>query len=611
MSKRKKRGKTSPSVRNGENKEATQIVQRDEREQAAEKSETKEERKWEDNKQETGRLEKQEGDCHKAVELEVHEEKQQEKGKPETQEEKQQEKRKSETQEEKQQEKGKSEAQEEKQQEEGKLEVQEEKHQEAESSETEKEQKQESEQRVVPWKRILGITLGAALFIVLGIYVGGIFYFQDKFFPNTRINGMDAAHCTVEDIEAFIADEMHSYKLLLKERGGGRELIKAEQIGYRYVSKGEVQGFLEAQNPFTWPASAWKEYEETFVSSAELDEALLEQTVSQLRCLSPEETVAPKDAYMEFHKTTYRIIEEVEGKKVKPKRLLKLLKAAIAAGEKELDLEESNCYAQPSVRKDDKGLNRLVQNLNQYAQTVITYSFGEKTEVLDGSRIKDWLTYDENGNVTLDENQIPIYVEELAAQYDTYNKPRNFKTHDGSFVEVEGGRYGWKIDQEAEAAELLELVKQGAQTERTAIFAQTAVSWENSDLGHSYVEIDLTNQHLWMYIDGIEEVSSDFVSGDMSKGNRRTPPGTFTLYYKTSPAVLKSNTPGDSYESPVTYWMPFNGGIGLHDASWRGSFGGNIYKYNGSHGCINLPTSAAREIYQRIEKGFPIICYYR
>ena len=585
MSKRKKRGKTSPAVQSGENKEAAQIVQRDEREQPAEKSETKEERKLEDNKQETGRLEKQGGDYQKAVGSEVQEEKQQEKEKPESQEEKQQEK--------------------------GKPESQEEKQQEAEPSETGKEQDQEPEQRVVPWKRILGITGGAALFIVLGIYVGGIFYFQDKFFPNTRINGIDAAHCTVEDIETLIADKMQSYKLLLKERDGGRELIKAEQIGYRYVSKGEVQGFLREQNPFTWPASAWKEYEETFVSSAEFDEALLEQTVSQLRCISPEETVAPKDAHMEFHKTTYRIIEEVEGKKVKPKRLLKLLKAAIAAGEKELDLEEANCYAQPSVRKDDKGLNRLVQNLNQYAQTVITYSFGEKTEVLDGSRIKDWLAYDENGNVTLDETQIPVYVAELAAQYDTYNKPRNFKTHDGSFVEVEGGRYGWKIDQESEAAELLELVKQGAQTERTAIFAQTAVSWENSDLGHSYVEIDLTNQHLWMYIDGIEEVSSDFVSGDMSKGNRRTPPGTFTLYYKTSPAVLKSNTPGDSYESPVTYWMPFNGGIGLHDANWRGSFGGNIYKYNGSHGCINLPTSAAREIYQRIEKGFPIICYYR
>ncbi|MEI3138955.1 MAG: L,D-transpeptidase [Lachnospiraceae bacterium] len=60
----------------------------------------------------------------------------------------------------------------------------------------------------------------------------------------------------------------------------------------------------------------------------------------------------------------------------------------------------------------------------------------------------------------------------------------------------------------------------------------------------------------------------------------------------------------------MTYWMPFNGGIGLHDANWRSSFGGSIYQTNGSHGCVNLPRSAAKEIYERVYDGIPIICYY-
>ena len=61
---------------------------------------------------------------------------------------------------------------------------------------------------------------------------------------------------------------------------------------------------------------------------------------------------------------------------------------------------------------------------------------------------------------------------------------------------------------------------------------------------------------------------------------------------------------------PVSYWMPFNGNIGMHDASWRSSFGGDIYKTNGSHGCINLPVSVAQELYGYVEKGTPVICYY-
>ncbi len=32
-----------------------------------------------------------------------------------------------------------------------------------------------------------------------------------------------------------------------------------------------------------------------------------------------------------------------------------------------------------------------------------------------------------------------------------------------------------------------------------------------------------------------------------------------------------------SYEQPVTYWMPFNGGIGFHDADWQPYFGGDRY----------------------------------
>ena len=55
--------------------------------------------------------------------------------------------------------------------------------------------------------------------------------------------------------------------------------------------------------------------------------------------------------------------------------------------------------------------------------------------------------------------------------------------------------------------------------------------------------------------------------------------------------------------------MPFNGGIGLHDASWRNSFGGDIYINNGSHGCINLPLEAAEKLYNIINSEMPIIVY--
>ena len=77
------------------------------------------------------------------------------------------------------------------------------------------------------------------------------------------------------------------------------------------------------------------------------------------------------------------------------------------------------------------------------------------------------------------------------------------------------------------------------------------------------------------------------------------------MTYTTTDAVLR----GEDYATPVKYWMPFAGDVGMHDASWRKSFGGNIYKTNGSHGCINLPTSVAKTIYNTIEKGWPVLVY--
>jgi len=94
------------------------------------------------------------------------------------------------------------------------------------------------------------------------------------------------------------------------------------------------------------------------------------------------------------------------------------------------------------------------------------------------------------------------------------------------------------------------------------------------------------------------------VTGNPNRG-RSTKLGVYMLNYKETGSTLR----GPDNEAPVTYWMPFNGNIGIHDASWRYSFGGEIYKSNGSHGCINAPKYLAKAIYDKIEEGTPIICY--
>ena len=109
---------------------------------------------------------------------------------------------------------------------------------------------------------------------------------------------------------------------------------------------------------------------------------------------------------------------------------------------------------------------------------------------------------------------------------------------------------------------------------------------------------------MYLVQDGKTIMDSDVVTGNVNL-RRGTPTGIYSVDYKQSPSVLR----GEDYESKVTYWMPFNGGVGFHDATWRGVFGGQIYIGGGSHGCVNMPFIKAQELYGYVKEGMPVIVY--
>ena len=247
----------------------------------------------------------------------------------------------------------------------------------------------------------------------------------------------------------------------------------------------------------------------------------------------------------------------------------------------------------------------------------MTYQIPNGEIVLDGNTLKNWLVRDSGGNYVKDdavfEENLRSYVAQLADQVDTLGKDREFTNAYGDTITVPLGNYGWQIDQKSEIAQLRENLDNQEVVTREPAYASREISTENRGLGGTYVEIDLTGQHLWFYQDGEQVFDTDIVSGMMT-AKRYTPPGTYTIAYKQKDRVLRGEpVPPDNkpeYETPVDFWMPFNGGIGMHDATWNPYFGGERYVWNGSHGCINLSYSAAKAMYSYVEKGTPVICYY-
>ena len=125
------------------------------------------------------------------------------------------------------------------------------------------------------------------------------------------------------------------------------------------------------------------------------------------------------------------------------------------------------------------------------------------------------------------------------------------------------------------------------------------------DVGDTYIEISLDKQHMWYYKNGELIVSTDVVTG--YKNAHDTPTGLYYIINKASPAELV----GETWDVWVNFWLGVTyDGVGIHDSTWRtGGYGGNIYTYDGSHGCINTPYDAVKKIYDNCKENTPVVIY--
>ena len=452
---------------------------------------------------------------------------------------------------------------------------------------------------------IAACTAGILLVAAGGVYVGMSQKYKTRFFPNTQINGVDASGKTAAEVQELIAEGVNGYTLMIDERNNQTETIAGTDIKLHAEFDGSLEKMVAAQNPFAW---LWhmKQEEYTIGTMVTYDDAALESQIRNLSCLDPEKVVEPVNAKISEYVSGqgYSIEPEQEGTAVEAEKLTQAVTEAIENLQDHLSLEEADVYKKPTVLKDDASLAEQLDKMNKYAKMSVTYQFGDSTETLNGDQIHGWLIANADGSVSVDSSKVSEYVSEMAKAHNTSNKAKTLKTSYGSTIQVSGGTYGWKINQAAETEALAAIIASGESTTREPEYSQKAASHGANDYGDTYVEINLTGQHLFFYKEGKLVVESDFVSGNLAKG-WGTPAGSYPLAYKQKNAVLK----GENYRTPVNYWMPFNNGIGMHDAKWRSSFGGTIYKTGGSHGCINLPPSVAKTIFDNISAGTPVICY--
>ncbi len=450
---------------------------------------------------------------------------------------------------------------------------------------------------------IIGIIISISILLI--IYLSTSLYFMKRFYFGTKINGVSVTGKTMEDIQADILAESEAYILKLKQRGNIEENINGRDIEYKYNLENKIEDLKDNQSAFGWIYGVFNTSDYKLEKKVSYNDELLKKKFRSLNCFKNDNIIKPESAKIEYENKEYVIKEEIQGNKVNKDILYKKVKEALNNKVDEINLEEIECYEKPKYTVASKEVVNAKNTLDKYIGSVITHKFGDNKEVLNGDSIHNWLHIDNNFKVSIDEEKAREYVNSLSIKYDTYGATRNFKTSIGTTVNVSGGDYGWLINYSEETEALINAIKDGKKEERQPIYAQTAVAYGANDFGNTYVEINLTTQHIWFYNDGVLITEGPMVSGN-ADSKHATPPGIYSLTYKEKNATLR----GENYAAPVSYWMPFNGDIGIHDATWRSKFGGQIYITDGSHGCINTPYDVASKIFEYITQGTPVICYF-
>lgn len=457
-------------------------------------------------------------------------------------------------------------------------------------------------------KQLILVITGAVLFVLLGIYLGFAAFFSSHFLFGTTINGVKASGKTVKAVERLITEEINGYEIKIQPREGKEEKIGGAEIKLKPVFDGTLYEELKKQNGFAWPTALFHDSKIEVKTMVDYNQKTLQNIAAGLEVMDKSKMRKAEDAIISEYteKNGYKIIPEEEGTVVEEEQFFKALESAILNLKGELVMAEENCYVEPKYTKDSEEIIKLAEDMNRYVKSSITYEFGDEKETLDGKTINQWISVDnKKQKAVLSEEKIAEYIDSLANTYNTAGKSKSLSSSYGTNVTVSGGDYGWKIDREKEAEALKKDIKKGETISKEPEYSQRAVSRSGNDYGDTYVEVNLTAQHLYYYKNGSLILETDFVSGNDAKG-WSTPVGAYGLYYKELDKTLR----GEGYATPVSFWMPFNGGVGFHDANWRRDFGGNYYKRGGSHGCVNMPYSAAKKLYDNIEAGCAVLVYH-
>lgn len=408
---------------------------------------------------------------------------------------------------------------------------------------------------------------------------------------NTKLYGIDATGMTADEAKTAISNAISNYTLTLTVNGQSMS-FSSKTLSMSLSEEGFntwFQDTIDGKKPTT----------------AGLINYSLDSAVSSVENTFEKE---PVNATIVYNKTSKKFVAKVheDGIDADASAAMSAMRSAVETLSPSISAKVTTKTVPASITDKDSRVSSAIATANGYLGLKISYTYQATgipttTESISVDDLASFLTADKDLTVNIYSSGVKDYVSKMSYKNGGTQR-RGFVTSYGTTISQTVDYYQAVLDQTGMYNDIVYCLNNKVSGNRNAPFLSSGIT--NMAYGGSYVEIDLDNQCLWVYLNGEMKIHSPLVSGKVSSG-AWTPTGVYSIYGKETCTYLV----GPTWRSYVDYWMPFNGGIGLHDASWRSQFGGTIYMYDGSHGCINLPPKNAAVVYRNISVGTKVIVY--
>lgn len=461
-------------------------------------------------------------------------------------------------------------------------------------------------------KIIWSVAIAALVLIILAvIYASGVVKRKNVFEKNTTINGVDVSGKTLDEARVLIYEAGNTYSLEIKFKNGTHTL-KINDADLDIVFDGDIKEFFDRQNPYKWPLNIGKIYSYELNYHIQYTEDRIKKFIDEFPEMDEDNMIPSKDAIVTMKDGEAQIIADEEGTELDKEKVYQLILDALSNEASSVDIADGNCYVPAEFDADSSYIQNSLENAEKFLALNCYYmKQSSPAAKISKEELCEMGSVDDEGNIVVNREAVAAYIASLAKLYPEQvqtSQTISFLNHRGVKKSISTRKMDWVFDIDTEIAELYNNLSSMTDFTRAPVFKSLENEQDTEvSVGDTYLEIDLGEQRVYFYRNRHVVYSTLCVSGCESLG-MSTPAGYYVMGKPETNARLVGE--GNAYDTRVAYWMPFiNQEIGLHDASWKTEFGGDIYKYNGSHGCINLSTDAAKTLFSMVYEGLPVIVY--